>query len=144
MPEPHLDFIDAEAYLPNKEGTTIKDIIFAHLGKISTISTKEFTRGYWQKKPVATSGGFYMTETYHEDLRKAYINSVEFLWDLLLPKFDKDEVTSIENINKKFVPDKTKDTNDIVDDKLINRREIFREISRVLKRLNYMEGSVIK
>lgn len=143
-------FIDAEEYMGEQEKVTFKEIVFRHLSKISEISTKEFRKGYWQKKPVSVSGGVYMSETYIEDKRDSYINAVDFLYDLLLPHFDEDMNEATEEIEKllgntlkKFTEEKKTKT-DWIDEKLSIKRKLFQKLNLLLERLNYLSARKFK
>jgi hypothetical protein len=82
--------ITDESEDPNQGGGSINEIILRQMKKIGDICSKELTGGYWQKKPMKTSGGVIFTEEYHEDLREAYCNSVEFIIDLVYAISDED------------------------------------------------------
>ncbi|MCK5293668.1 MAG: hypothetical protein KAJ49_03375 [Arcobacteraceae bacterium] len=71
-----------------KEKVTIKEVMIMHIKKISDLSCKEFTPSFWSKKPMKMGDGVAIVETYHPDTRLAYINAVNFLLDLLMPKAD--------------------------------------------------------
>lgn len=142
MTEEDIVFYDGETEFPTNQGATIKDIIFQHLGKISTISTKEFKEGYWSEKPVATAGGFYVAKTYHEDMRHAYCNAVDFLNDMIFPKCKPEESADLITIEAEYPP-KEDSKYDPIDLKVQNRRKIFRRISQILKRDNYLEARAI-
>lgn len=141
-----VEFIDAENQFMPQKTVGLKDIVFNHVLKISNLCTKEFCKAYWQEKPVATAGGVFITKIRHEDTRDAYINAVDFLHDLLLPKFDTDAEKEIYNIQKEL-DGKNKEGMDEdywKDEKLVYRRKIFRELSKLLKRLNYLESRAIR
>lgn len=137
-------FVDAEAYT-GKEEFSFKELIMRHLAKISQICSCEFRAGYWQRRPVTLAGGVAMTEVYVEDKRDAYINAVDFLYDMLLPYFDKtmnQETEVLEQelaeAQKRYV-DKGKSVTEWTNHKLSHKRRLFQKISLLLKRLGYLE-----
>lgn len=128
---PDIEFSD-EGGDYNTKTLSIQEIVLRHLRKISDICCKEFTGGYWQKKPIKTPGGIMFTEEYHEDVRACYCNAVDFLIDVLYPKGDKDF--------KKYVDDNENiDDKTPIEQKVINKRKTFREISKMLERTNYFQ-----
>jgi len=83
-----------------KEKVTIKEVIIMHIKKISDLSTKEMTPSFWSKKPMKMGDGVAIVETYHPDGRLAYINAIEFLLDLMMPKADNKFKDALELINE--------------------------------------------
>ena len=144
------EFVDAEGFTTTQEGVSFREICLRHVSKISEISTKEFRPGYWQKKPVSVGGGVQMSEKYTEDTRDSYVNAVDFLYDLLLPHFDKlmEEASKkieaeIESELKKCEEENIKRTL-WIDKKLKIKRKLFQEISLLLNRLHYFESKTYK
>ena len=140
-------FIDAEEFVGSSKEASFRSIILNHISKISLICIKEFKEGYWQKKPISTAGGVYMSETYVEDMRLAYINAIDFLYDSLLPHFDttmKRQGTRINNklnsLLKSFTKNKKSKT-DWIDEKLSSKRKLFQELNLLLYRLKYLEST---
>jgi hypothetical protein len=115
-----------------QKGYTIKDIILRHIKKVSDICCKEFTGGYWEKKPVKTSGGIMFTEQYHEDVREMYCNAIDFLVDIIYPISDKPL--------KEYIDKNDVDIED-VKAKLKSRRSMFKEINKMFDRTNFWQGS---
>lgn len=142
-----VEFIDAEHQFQTAQGASFKDIIMQHLSKISTICTKQFREGYWQKKPVKVGDAMMTTEIYHEDTREAYINSVDFLHDMLLPHLIK-HATYKEEIDKAIKDleskkDGAKDNNDWIYERLQTRRKIFQQLSLLLDKKKYFGSESI-
>lgn len=144
--EEEVEFVDADSDFRVQKANSFKDIVMNHLAKISTICTKEFKEGYWENRPVTTAGGVYMSQVYKEDTRDAYINAVDFLHDVMLPKFDKDANTFINPILDELEKKKLTLTNknEWKDEKLIARRKVFQQLSLLLKRLDYLESGSIE
>lgn len=144
-----VEFIDAESYSYQKEGMSFKELVLRHLAKISQICTREFKEGYWQNKPVNAGVGTYMVAHYVEDTRDAYINSVNFLNDLLLPYFDTEMKKQTELIEKeteeklKEFQDSGKKSTEWIYEKLDIKRKLFQQLSLLLKRIGYLEGKAI-
>lgn len=130
------------------EGNSIKEIILRHIRKISDIMTKELTGSWWEKKPIRTQSGTIFTEIYHEDLREAYCNAIDFLVDLLEPNGDSELKKYLEennNLEKDW--NKDEEGNDEEDDgkimkkKILNKRKIFREINKMFQRTNFWKSN---
>lgn len=113
---------------------SLKEIILRHLRKISDICCKEFTGGYWQKRPVRTPSGVMFIEEYHEDVREAYCNAVDFLIDVLYPDSDDDFRDYIKENEK--IDNEEKD----IKKKIIKKRETFRKITEMFERTGYFQS----
>lgn len=130
--------------LGGKEPLTIKQIVLSHIRKISDICTKEFTGGFWEKKPIKLQGGVFFTEEYHEDMREAYSNAVDFLTDLVYPQADKEfkaYVDEIEEKEKVFIKMSQKQEGYDIKMKLKIKRLLFREINMMFERFDYFKAS---
>ena len=125
-----MEFSDEGDY--QQQELNIKEIILRHIRKISDICCKEFTGGYWERKPVKTAGGILFTEQYHEDVREAYCNAVDFLTDMLFPLGDKD-LQKYLNENE----DIEKDWGEDIKAKLKRKRQTFKEINIMFERINF-------
>jgi len=137
------------------ETLSIKEIILRQIRKIADISCKEFTGGYWEKKPIKTGNGMMFSETYHEDVRESYCNSVDFLIDIIYPLSDedlKDYLKKFEGFKEKIVKynlkNNTKEVEDIKEDpdikiakKIKLKRQTFRQINLMFERNNFWQGS---
>lgn len=129
-PFANIEFSD-EGDIPSDQ-LNIKEIILRHVRKISDICCKEFTGGYWTKKPINTAGGVLFIETYNEDVREAYCNAVDFLIDMLYPLGDdelRDYLKDSESVDK--------DWGDDVKGKLKQKRKTFKEINIMFDRINF-------
>lgn len=128
-----------------KDEFNIKELILRHLRKIGDICCKEFTGGYWEKKPVRTQSGVMFTETYHEDVREAYCNAMDFLIDIIYPMGDstlKTYLDNNENFKDKDKKENKKDEEEIdIKDKLKLKRRTFREINIMFSRTNFWQSS---
>lgn len=132
-----------------KEKVTIKEIIALHIKKISDLSCKELRSSYWSKKPMKIGDGVAMAETYHEDSRLAYINAINFLQDLLMPRADKTFKEVIKKLNedeenkyKKNKEDK-KTQNDWIWIQLELRRKLFGELILLIARIKMFDPTPI-
>lgn len=156
--EDEPQFIDAESDTGGwHKGITFQQIVFNHLAKISMISTKEMSGGYWNNKVVGVGSGTQVVKTYIEDKREAFNNSIRFLKTLLLPHFDKDAEAAVKKINEEYneaaedLKEKQKGTTkslngEWAETKLDFHHRVFEELSLLLKRLNYLaqEGITIE
>lgn len=147
MSEELEDFIDADSQVSNSKDSSFKEIIMTHIGRIGTICTKEFRRGYWEKRPVKVGDAVHIIETYKEDTRDAYINAVDFLYDLLLPRLytDEDNIKLIrQEIDRINLEMKKESSNNLEEEvwkakRLEYRRLIFQQLSLLLKELLYLD-----
>jgi hypothetical protein len=147
-----IEFIDAETPFNNSQGSSFKEIIMTHISRIGTICTKEFRRGYWEKRPVKVGDAVHIIETYKEDTRDAYINAVDFLYDMLFPKLNMTQKKAIPPIKQQIeliLASMDSDSKKNMDEetwknlRLEYRRKIFRQLSLLLKELNYLDqGSI--
>jgi len=151
--------ISDESEAVKGDALSIKEIILRQIRKIGDLSCKEFTGGYWQKKPVKTGSGIVFTEVYHEDIREAYCNAVDFLIDIVYPMGDKDlkdylkkfegfedKVTKEEDKKNKEEDEKEKEGVDHEDDKekikkkLKLKRQTFRQINIMFEGNSFWKG----
>lgn len=138
MVEPYADVEISEEGEYGDKTLSIKEIVLRHIKKISDISCKEFTGGYWQKRPVRTPGGIMFVEEYHEDVREAYCNAINFLIDILYPDSDKDfkgYVDEHETIKENPIK---------ITEKIDKKRETFRQINKMFERTGYFESSGVE
>jgi hypothetical protein len=123
---------------------SMTEIILRHIRKISDLSCKEFTGGYWDKKPVKTSGGIMFMETYHEDVRQAYCNAVDFLVDIIYPKSDqllKDYFKDFEDFKEKITKEDKVEVSEMdIKQKIALKRQTFRQINLMFERTNFFSG----
>jgi len=153
-----IEFSDESDY-SKEQKYSIKEIILRHIRKISDLSCKEFTGGYWEKKPIRTSTGIMFSEVYHGDVREAYCNAIDFLIDLIYSMSDetlKKYLEDYENYtvyekdkegkeNKNFREEKKKeegkeDKKETVKEKLRLKRITFRQINIMFKRMDFWKG----
>ena len=121
--------------------TSINEIILRQIRKIGDICSKEFTGGYWEKKPVRTANGVMFSEVYHDDSREAYCNCVDFLIDLIYPHSDKNFQTyakNFENYEEEVKKDSKQEGKKLdIKDKLKLKRQTFRQINLMFERSNF-------
>ncbi len=153
--------INDESESVSGDSLSIKEIILRQIRKIGDISCKEFTGGYWQKKPVKIGGGAVFTEVYHEDVREAYCNAVDFLIDIIYPMSDddlkgylkefegfEDMITKKDNKHKdvqdkkEVVVEKEGELSDkeIIKQKLKLKRQTFRQINIMFDTNDFWKG----
>jgi hypothetical protein len=137
MVDENIEFSEEEDYV-NPESQSIKTIVLRHISKISDLSCKEFTGAYWSKKPIKTQNGLIYTETYHEDVREAYCNAVDFLIDVLYPLGDKAFQTFIDAHEK--IREQPKD----IVEKQFCKRETFKEIHKMFERTDFWTSTGVQ
>ena len=144
MKEEDIEFKDENEFGEKK--VTFKELVLRHIRKISDICCKEFTEGYWEKKPVQTSGGIMFMEVYHEDMRQAYCNAIDFLIDLIYPKSDKilkDYLKNFEGYKEQIKEEKDLLFNEEedIEKKLKRKRVTFQQINLMFERVNFWSSS---
>lgn len=101
MNQDDIRFIDAEErYYQQKLDYT--QIIMRQIDKVRLSASAEWKGGYWETKPFTSGGASYEQRVYVPDTREVYINSVDALYDILLPYFDDDFEQEEENLRKEF------------------------------------------
>lgn len=138
----------AETFIQKKTKLEFKDLVLQHLKKILDLTTLEFKGGYYQESVINN----ILTKEYIPDTRKQCIQSIESLSDILLPHFDKKIKKTHEDISKKLkalttaIKKKKNPTDleirDYTLDKLDLCRELFQELNLLLKRKDYLKGSI--
>lgn len=121
----------------SESGLSINEIILAHIRKISDLCCKEFTGSFWSKKPIKTQSGIIYTETYHEDVREAYCNAVNFLIDVLYPLGDSQFRVYLD-ANEDIEKEETD-----INKKIMRKRITFKEINKMFERNNFWGGTSI-
>lgn len=139
-----IEFREEGEYV-GEQKYSIKEIILRHIRKISDLCCKEFTGGYWEKKPIKTSTGIMFIETYHEDVREAYCNAVDFLIDVIYPMGDKnlkEYLTKYEGYEEKMTDKKEKEEEKLdIKDKIKKKRRTFRQINLMFENTNFWKGT---
>ena len=128
-----IEFKDEDSEEVQKE-SSIKEIILRQIKKIGDICSKELTGGYWTEKPFKVGDNIIFVKEYHEDLRKAYCNSIEFITDLVYSYSDKTLKEFIESDDKK-------DTKEI-EQKVIEKKKLFREINNFFNREDFFSSDM--
>lgn len=111
---------------------SLKEIALMHIRKISAICCAEFTKGYWEEKPVKVGGGIAIMKKYNPDMRAVFCNSVDFLSWIIYPTADDDFKKYIDKLEE---PDDKKDW----ETKIEQRKETFRQINLMFERTNYFD-----
>ena len=138
----------AENFITNQhEGLTYSGIVHTLLNKITTeLAVKEFRGGY--KKPVILAGTPFMD--YVPDSRAEYIQAVETLLDILLPRFDeemeeyhskyKEELKELEEkLDGKEVIMGDDNHKSFIRSKVKLTRKLFQELNLLLDRKKYLK-----
>lgn len=138
------DFIDAEGFMPMKEGGfDFRFIMMLHIQSITKLCCTEWHGGYWNRKVKEIGGVGYPEETYIQNSRECFWNAVNCLYDLAFPHFD-DEMKKEDG---KIIPllDKHEEIKGKISDeefdskKMILMRKLFRALSSFLKRNGYFK-----
>lgn len=135
------EFVDAEAWVGgNLDKLSFRIIALETLRRIGTISGKEFRGGYWEERKVAVGGQITFSKVYVPDSRQEYINSVNYLADILVPHFD-EVMSKAEAEHREAVRALSVELKDYWDEVLRLKRELFRSLSLFLFRVNYLESA---
>jgi len=148
---PDEEFEGAEGFRKGDiANLSFREIVLMHLRRITQLSCVEFRGGYWNEKTHAIGGMGFTEKIYIPDSRECYVNAVDMFSDLLLPIYDKTAKKEIEDLETSFdnkyklFEKQEKKGKDIMQKwkqfKLKNKRQLFRELSLLLKRLKYLEG----
>lgn len=86
------------------------------------------------------------SEVYHEDVRQAYCNAVDFLVDVVYAKGDEDLKKYLKNYEgfKESIESKEDleiKSEDDIKKKLNLKRQTFRQINLMFERLNFWKGT---
>ncbi len=130
------------------DGLTYSGIVHRLLDKIITeLAIKEFRGGY--QKPVMMNGNPHLD--YVPDSRAEYIQSIEALSDILLPKFDDKMKEDYKNYESELDKLGDLDKGEMImgDDnhkkyirgKVILIRKLFQKLNLLLSRTNYLKTS---
>ncbi len=124
---------------------SLNEIILRQVRKIADICSKEFTGGYWEKKPIKTGNGIFYSEVYHDDSREAYCNAVDFLIDIVYPLSDKElkeYLSCFENYKEDIKKqDLNVDEEKDIKQKIKLKRITFRQINLMFERTNLFGGT---
>ena len=159
--------ISDDSEMTKGDSLSIKEIILRQIRKIGDLSCKEFTGGYWQNKPIKTGSGIVFTKVWHEDVREAYCNAIDFLIDIIYPMSDDDlkdylkEFEGFEDKITKKVDNKEDDEEEEVEDekeeedeeqedeedidikqKLKLKRQTFRQINIMFDSNEFWKGTL--
>lgn len=143
-------FIDAETHYSGgnyKDKIQFRDIVLSFVQQIGRNANCEFRGGYWEEKPHPNPNFNGVIKIYIPDSREVYSNSVEYLYDILYPHFDKKTLEILEKIEKEKAELKEyKDDQEKIEYRTQRQRlnrKLFREICSFLQRENYFEISGI-
>ena len=128
-----------------KQKEDYKDVVLGVVKKITEKTSIEFRGGYYEKKLMGNS----VEEVYVADTRKEYLQMVEMLSDLLLPKFDKAMRENYKTINKEVVKllkefeEDKKTQEEYVIAKLKFMRKLFQKLMIFTERVKFFQKKII-
>lgn len=134
------DFIDPDKDML-REVNSMKELLLRHMAKISELSTKEFRSGYYE-----TVGYNPSRKIYHSDSRESYINAVNFLYDILYPKFD----DTMREADKQIQEEQEEELKKLLDEssktpeskvQIIYSRKTFRELNLLIERIKLFDST---
>lgn len=168
--EEDYQYEGAEEY--SSKDMSFKTICLEHLRRITNITCNEFRGGYWKEVPTKTSVGMMTMSVYVPDTRAQFINGVNGLYDLLVPRLDAEFIKEFEEIQKEakeLIREFNKESNiiytkrnkeepiyeedfrflsegikNIKDVKVEIARMEFRALNKLLYRLKYLDRGEIK
>ena len=134
------DIVDAENQIGGRgDILSFRTIALNQLQRILTLGSKEFHGGFMEKQIKMIGNLKYTEEKYIPDTRQEYINSINALYDISLPHFDKEmtKEAGIIETNKaselKEVKDSTRHSIEMVK----HQRLMFQALNKFLYRVNY-------
>lgn len=110
---------------------SLKEIVLLHIRRISNICCEEFTKGYWEEKPIKVGGGIAIMKKYHQDNRESFSNAVDFLLWIVTPMGD-------DEFKKKYGTFESTETES--EKKLKERQLIFRDINKMFERTKFFDS----
>lgn len=124
---------------------SLKEISLMHIKKISGICCNEFTKGYWEEKPIKVGGGIAITKKYNPDQRAVFCNAIDFLLWVVYPFADKGfkDKYALNGKESNFVPEKGETLSDW-GIKINERKEIFIQIMLMFERCNFFDSQTGK
>lgn len=122
-------------YTNQQNNISFQQICLQHYKRILEIATKEFTGGYWNHVII----GNVVNKNYETDKKKEFCQSVEIMADALYPHFDDKMEKTYEEYEKKIRNDDEKEVSS--NEKLELNKKLFRNLSKLLYRLDYLKGS---
>lgn len=157
-----IKFGDVEGYRGNNDIISFNLLVLKQIQKISGNANHEFVGGYWQQKVIPMQGGTNkVTEEYIPDTREIYSNSIDFLHDLILPYFIKEDSkklkkarermlkasedyqTKIDTMLKEFMKDgkfTDEEKTAFREERVKLCRKLLQEMSIYLEKENYFSG----
>lgn len=135
-----IEFRDESDDSYGEKTLSIKEIILRHIRKISDLSCQEFTGGFWEEKPVKTQGGIMFMRKWHDDVRQAYCNAVDFLLDIIYPMSDSELKTYLKE-KEDYEKEELKNWGENIVGKLARKRMTFRQINIMFERTNFWKGT---
>ena len=116
---------------------TFKLIVLQHVKKIGEFASVEFRGGYFDEKTELVGGLPLTKKVYVPDTREVYNNAVDYLADLLFPRFDTEMRAAFVDAEKK-IGEISKEQDYRHEKRKINR-VLFRELCCFLFRKKYLE-----
>lgn len=116
----------------NNEVPSLKEIALLHIKKISEICCEEFSKGYWEERPIKVGTGISVMRMYHPDGRVRFCNAVDFLAWIVYPQSDEDFRKRVDDLDKGDEKD--------IDKKLKERKVLFQEMNKMFDRVNYFDS----
>lgn len=114
----------------NNEIPSLKEIALLHIKKISEICCAEFSKGYWEERPIKVGTGISVMRIYHPDNRMVFCNAVDFLAWIVYPNSD--------DIFKGLVEGLADDKD--LDKRLDERKKLFQEMNKMFNRVNFFDS----
>lgn len=164
MDQNEINFIDAEERY-HQQKLDYTQIIMRQIDKVRLAGSSEWRDGYWELKPFTIGNTTINQKVYIPDTREVYINSVDSLYDILLPYFDpvfekadKELRTQHEKRYEAIVAKEEKAREEghekdaikkhfdgvYAENRLKHRRYVFRELIKLLKRSELIDSKGVR
>jgi len=132
-------------YSIDKERLSFEEIILQHITHILEKALIEFKGGYLKREIV----GSLVSEVQIPDSRKEVIQGIEFLSDILLPRFDPimnkdyEDINIQLDINYKNYNENKISSEDYIVNKLKIMRTLFQKLNLLLGRIGYFKRKMV-
>lgn len=139
------DFIDAEGYYGGGDKNfNVRILLFQQIGRTLANGSKEWHGGYFTNRTLFLPNGQPQeVQEYVPNSREEWQHSVESLSNLLAPyeddEFKEERKTFEDELSKLKKEKESKEISVYLDKRADIYRILFRAISKLLKRKNYLE-----
>lgn len=144
-------YIGAEEYRnANNELKSFESIILNHIDRITSISSKEFSKARSEKKTKIIKGMAFTEDNYIPDVAEDYFSAVQQLYDLISAQLEEPFIQQFKDLQKELqkhhdicIKDVINGKDDYRHQKIENYRERFRLLNKFLYGIGYFKRGQI-